>query len=124
MDGGGHDPLAQIVGEQLSEVTFVQDYVQLAFDGPRLTAITCPRVFVSGRWFNWGEAGYRDALCGQIAKVLRAGTTHDGQEIRLEFMDDTVISISLRDEGYRGPEAAYFVPIDKTTPWTFWRGTE
>ena len=30
----------QIIGEQLGAVTFVQDYVQLAFDGPGITALT------------------------------------------------------------------------------------
>jgi hypothetical protein len=30
----------QIIGQQLGAVTFVQDYVQLAFDGPGITALT------------------------------------------------------------------------------------
>jgi len=32
--------LQMLIGEQLSAVTFVQDYVQLHFDGPRLTVFS------------------------------------------------------------------------------------
>jgi hypothetical protein len=42
--------LQVIVGAQLSAVTFVQDYVQLHFDGPRLTAFSHPVVRL-GRLF-------------------------------------------------------------------------
>ena len=29
--------MAEIIGRQLGSVTFVQDYIQFAFDGPELT---------------------------------------------------------------------------------------
>ena len=40
--GDGHVELVAIEGEQLSALTFVQDCVELHFDGPRITAITWP----------------------------------------------------------------------------------
>ena len=39
-------PLSVLIGHQLSSVEFVQDYLQLRFDGPCLTAVTHPRVRV------------------------------------------------------------------------------
>ena len=37
---GDRVELLAIEGEQLSAVTFVQDYVQLHFDGPTITAMS------------------------------------------------------------------------------------
>ena len=44
-------PLQIIVGEKLSSVTFVMDYVQLGFDGPLLTAYSGPEVSFGGKVF-------------------------------------------------------------------------
>jgi hypothetical protein len=46
------NPLELLEGTQLSSVEFVQDYVQLRFDGPTLTAVTPPRVCVMNQWFE------------------------------------------------------------------------
>ena len=52
--------LQSIVGKQLSSVEFVQDYAQLRFDGPTLTAVTQPIVEVGSEAFRWSEPGFRD----------------------------------------------------------------
>ena len=62
--------LQVIVGEQLSAVTFVQDYVQLHFDGPRLTVFSHAVVISGDKTFHWGKPGFRDALCNSIAKKV------------------------------------------------------
>jgi len=70
--------LQVIVGEQLSAVTFVQDYVQLHFDGPCLTAFSYPVVMLGDKTFRWGEPRFRDVLCGRIAqKVAAARVAYD-----------------------------------------------
>jgi len=63
--------LVAIEGEQLSAVTFVQDYVQLHFDGPTLTTITRPTVVAGDASFDYGAAGYRDRLCALIGHVVK-----------------------------------------------------
>jgi len=62
--------MAEIVGHQLSSVTFVQDYIQFAFDGPVLTTYTLPTGSVRSQDLKWAEAGYRDAICGEIAHLV------------------------------------------------------
>src|SRR5690242_9135647 len=62
-EGANDSPLGPIHGSQLSSVEFVQDYVQLRFDGPCLTAITWPVVTVGQQRFRLETPGYRDALC-------------------------------------------------------------
>ena len=63
-------PLEKLKGRNLSAVTFVQDYLQLQFDGPFLNIFVWPRITVSGKSLSFGMQGYRDELCGQIAKTV------------------------------------------------------
>ena len=68
----GEKALQEIVGEQLSAVTFVLDYVQLAFGGcpPMINAYTWPTIEVGDRAFRRGEPSYRDELCARIAVMV------------------------------------------------------
>lgn len=99
--------LDQLVGEQLSAVTFVQDYLQLWFDGPGLN-ITNPLTVSSedGQIASW-EEGFRDLLCGQIAKIVSSVVWTEGEAIEIVFTDKSSLSVSLRPDDYRGPEAIY-----------------
>lgn len=113
MTAGESDPFATLVGEQLSSVEFVQDYVQLRFDGPCLTAFTRPRVRLPGAEFQWETPGYRDALCARIATKVRDASISEDEAIRIRFEDGAIIEVSLQPEPCRGPEAAMFVTIDQ-----------
>ncbi len=112
------NPLKILEGSQLSSVEFVQDYVQLRFDGPMLTAITQPRVRVMNQWYEWGTQGYRDALCGRIGKLVHQGLIITEHEIKIEFEDESSITISIKPENYRAAEAAIFAnPPNPTIVW-------
>lgn len=112
------NPLEVLQGSQLSSVEFVQDYVQLHFDGPTLTAITHPRVCVMDQPFEWGKRGYRDALCDRIGKLVRHASTIPEREIKIEFEDGASILISLDPDDYRAAEAAMFDnPPNPTVVW-------
>jgi hypothetical protein len=60
------DALGALVGRDLSSVTFVRDYVQLAFDGPGVNAFTMPTVTSGAENLSLGKPRYRDCLCQQI----------------------------------------------------------
>ena len=112
------NPLQLIIGEELSAVVFVRDYVQLQFDGPGLTAINDPTVVVGGRAYTTTTAGYRDALCGQIGHSVVSAEVASDMEITIEFDDGSTISISLREQDYLyGPEAAVFHHGKNTWVW-------
>lgn len=102
------EPLKPIVGRQLSAVVLVQDYVQLQFDGPTLTAITWPVVTVGSSEYEYGRPLYRDMLCERITKVVHSAFVNEGEEIRIDFNDGSVISVSLKPETYSAAEAAIF----------------
>lgn len=107
--------LGQIVGYVLSSVTFVMDYVQLAFDGPALTAYTLPMISLETGTLKWVQPGYRDALCAQIGRRVER-TSVDRDHVAIVFSGGAAISISLRDEDYCGPEALEF-SLDKDRKW-------
>lgn len=99
--------IGQLKGRVLSSVEFVQDYVQLRFDGPCLTAYTHPIVNLGRECLVWGVSGYSDRLCEQIGStVIAAGA--NGTEVSVGFESGAVISVSLLDEDYIGPEAIQF----------------
>jgi hypothetical protein len=100
--------LTPIVGEKLSSVEFVMDYVQLRFDGPTLTAFTMPVVAADGRVFRVGEPGYRDALCERIAVLVTAADV-SAEAIAIDFADGARITVALREEDQvTPPESAMF----------------
>jgi hypothetical protein len=101
-------PLEKIVGEQLSSVEFVRDYVQLRFDGPTLTAFVLPTLKSPDRTIRFGDQGYRDELCARISHHVSAAYLREGDAVIVEFDDGTEIRISLKPEDRVGPEAGHF----------------
>jgi hypothetical protein len=107
MDRTLAEALGTLVGRKLSSVTFLADYVQLAFDGPGMSAYTMPTVACGTETRSFGQPGYRNSLCMQIGSQVKR--TEVGEEcVSIIFETGEVISISLRDEDCRGPEALEF----------------
>src|SRR5690349_8489251 len=101
--------LRELEGKALSSVEFVQDYVQLRFDGPTLTAYSPPSIGVKESIVKWGDRCYHDVLCEQIShRVVETGVIED-KEVSLRFEDGATLRISLHQEDSRGPEALEFV---------------
>jgi hypothetical protein len=98
----------KIVGEPLSSVEFVMDYVQLHFAGPTLTLFVWPVVAVKEHETHFGEPGYRDALCGRITHIVTKVMMADDKALSVQFDDGSAITVSLRPEDRTGPEAGYF----------------
>lgn len=106
--------LRAMEGKQLGAVTFVQDYVQLAFDGPGLTAYSFPSIWVDDQLWERATTFYRDRLCGQISKIV-AEVSLTNEKIIVRFIDDSRIEISLKVPSgcaeaaiFSDPETGYF----------------
>lgn len=97
-----------IVGAQLSSVEFVQDYVQLRFDGPNLTLFVWPSLHFPNRVVRFGEPGYRDELCGRIALKVRQARIRENEDLVINFEDGVELFVSLKAADRTGPEAGYF----------------
>ena len=100
--------LQMLIDEQLSAVTFVQNYLQLHFDGPRLTVFSRVIVRLGDQTFHGDKPGFRDALCNNIAKKVAEARIAYGDSISISFADGSMIKISLKDEDYSGGEAVHF----------------
>jgi hypothetical protein len=104
-------PLNALAGTWFYAVAFFATYLQLQFQGPQmaeyhnLTLEVPPRIRVGERWIEWGEPGYRDALCDQFgATVHRAETDVEGEQIVIEFESGVLVTMSLRVEDLDGME--------------------
>jgi hypothetical protein len=101
------DALAALVGQDLSSVEFVRDYVQFHFGVGDLTAYTPPVANFGTECLSWDQSGYRYALCGQIGVKVRNEAVDDKAR-SIAFENGMAISISLLSSDYHGPEALQF----------------
>ena len=106
------DPLEALVGEQLSAVVFVQDYVQLQFDGQTVTAFTPVSVIRGPHRSTFPDAGSRDDLCSVIGTKVVRQSIAGGDALALEFEGGAIIRVPLDAESRVGPEAMNFSGLD------------
>src|SRR2546423_2064380 len=106
------EPLKQLVGAELASVTFVRDYVQLSFDGPRLSALTPMTVVTRRVTVTSCDDQFRNRLCELIGRSITEVDARPDEALTIGFADGSSVSISLRPEHYPGPEAVVFYGQD------------
>jgi len=79
---------SKLVGEQLSSLEFVQDYLQLHFDGRTITAYIWPDVSINGETFSFGEDLYRNKLCDLIGNTVFDLQYQDKEYLTLMFKEN------------------------------------
>jgi hypothetical protein len=97
--------LKQIEGEQFSSVTFVQDYLQLHFDGPTINVYNPLTIQNAKEKSSTGDNEFKNQLCNQIGKIVRQVLFQEREMLTILFEDDSSISISLDSKDYRCAEA-------------------
>jgi hypothetical protein len=107
--------LDDLVGRVLSAVVFVQDYLQLQFDGSVLTLLVWPVVSTGATERAYDSPGYRDLLCARIGTTVTDAQAVDGQALTIALSDRSSIIASLAPDSYPGPEAAIFRAQDGRT---------
>jgi hypothetical protein len=112
------NPFAILEGRQLSAVTFVQDYLQILFDGPRITAYTLPEIRVNEKSYKWGDSGYRDFICDLIGHKVDGTKLSENEELSIHFMDGRELAISLKPEDYVVAEAM-MLEDDQSNLWVW-----
>lgn len=98
--------LEAIVGEFLSSVEFVMDYVQLRFCGAMLTAYRRPHIQLGCRTYLPGDYGYRDALCSLIGETVEDTEVCERLFLRISFGDGRSIRVPLNPDESIGQESA------------------
>jgi hypothetical protein len=100
--------LSVIVGQELTAVEFVQDYLQLRFEGPLLTLFVWPDVFREEGSYAYGEPEFRNFLCDLIAGSVSAATLEESEAIEVAFENGVILRASLREEDLDVPQAGSF----------------
>jgi hypothetical protein len=103
-----------LVGEQLSAITFVMDYLQFDFDGKRLTVFTEPKADL----YKEDVPNFRDRLCAFITREVTSVEEVSGDAIHIDFGENGRLTIPLDDDSRSQVEAAYF-SVQQKTVWTW-----
>ena len=102
-------PLQTVVGEYLSSVNFVMDYLQLDFSGHGFTMNAWPTITIENRTLAHADGGYKDALCSLIGETATDVDEYWDTGLRLQFKNGSYINLSLRVErDFPSPEVATF----------------
>ena len=118
MDKKSDQPLAILIGRELSSVEFVRDYIQIRFDGPCLTAVTDPFVVVENNVYNRTTPGFCDMILGLIGLQVEDTSVIEGEAIEIHFSSGRSFNISLKPDEYITVEAAKF--DDGFGKWWIW----
>jgi hypothetical protein len=94
-----------LIGEELSSIEFVRDYIQFRFDGPCLTAITDPFIILGQQQYSRTDAGFCDLLLGFIGLPVEETSLRENEKICIRFPARRSINISLRTEDLIGRSA-------------------
>lgn len=101
-------PFEILIGEQLSALTFVMDYLQLHFDGPLFTVFKWPEITLYGSVYRMGDIQYRDFLCHFIGKKVNDVSINDDRQIDLYFESCSRITIFMTQPEDLLPESVVF----------------
>jgi hypothetical protein len=106
-------PFETLVGEELSGVTFVRDYIQLQFNPPPILNIYNPvTVRVAHGALVQGHSDFANALIARIGTHVAQVNLVPDRSLELVLSDGCVVSISLLPTDFTGPEAAYLSLAD------------
>lgn len=98
-----------VVGEYLSSVTFVMDYLQLGFSDYGFNMYSWPALVIANKTLVHTNVGYKDALCSLIGETLTRIDEYLDTGLTLEFKNGASISLPLRvGRDSPGPEVAEF----------------
>ena len=99
-----------LVGEQISAVCFVMDYVEIHFNGMILRCVADPLVWVDGRDFMFPGEGSRDALCSLINNEVSRIELVEGSHCKLGTDRGHLLTVPLDENSKRGHESMHFLP--------------
>lgn len=115
--------LLSLSGRELASVVFVRDYLQLEFDGPRLSVFIWPQVTDGSRNRSIGDPGYRDAPRSLIGHLVRAVAEGPETGLALYFAPGAV-AINPKPSDVEGPEIALLNANAGNADWMVWRPGE
>lgn len=111
------EALQRLVGQRFVSVVFVQDYLQLIWDDASLTVLNPMTVEGLDYLLRSDDDLFPKRLVELIAAETVSVEVTEQEIVRLTFGDDKVITISLQDKDYVGPEALIFRAKEMHITW-------
>ena len=111
-----------LVGETVSSVTFVMDYLQLHLSSGPLNFYNWPAVATGHKRLQRSDVGYEDALCGFINRTITDVDELLDEGLKLEFADGSITVPLSVDKHFPCPEIAEFA--SRKGPWLIWQAGE
>lgn len=99
-----------LVGEPVSAICFVHDYVELHFDGSILRCLVGPVLETAEFRIRFPDAGSRDGLCSLIGQSVQTISLDDHEEMEVGFSSGAKLIVPLDLAHRTTPEAMHFVP--------------
>ncbi len=109
--------LEAVIGEFLSSVEFVMDYVQLRFCGAMLTTYRRPHIQIGYHTYLPGEPGYRDALCSLIGQTVEDTEVCERHFLRISFEGSSIRVPLSADESAGQESASLWSSADRVWSW-------
>jgi hypothetical protein len=103
------DPFIALKDQQLSSVVFVQDYLQLDFDGNTVTCYDWPIVVLLDSKFVIDDKEYRNVLCSLIAKQVNDTSFIEGETLSINFQTGEKIEFNFKNAN---GEVIYFTTTE------------
>lgn len=100
----------ELENEPVSGVAFVQDYIELHFDGKILRALAPPILQDKQGVVRFPEPTSRDRLCELVNKKVNKFEIEEGQAITLNFAQGLRFTIPLGGTNGWPGESAHYVP--------------
>lgn len=111
--------LTGLLGESLSSVTFVMDYVQMDFNGHRFNFYNWPMLYENQALFTQGKDIYCHKLVALIGQTIKAVDEYLDIGLSIEFELGSLLSIPLRvEENFSMPEIVEYHRPDHQ--WMIW----
>ena len=108
--------LSRIVGERLTAVMFVMDYLKFQFEESVLTVLMSILVRTGDKSYQLGDIPWRDSLCDRITHTV-SGLSLAEDHLQIDFDDGSNFLIALNDEARAGNEAILFEYRDSPGAW-------
>lgn len=107
-------PLETLKGKKLSAIVFVQDYLQIQFDGDVITFSVYPKVDIDNETFSFGENEYRNKICEFIGNIV-VDIIYIEDEIFCLLFNGRKIYSSLNPNDYILPEMIVYAESNGST---------
>jgi hypothetical protein len=98
-----------LVGEPVNAVCFVEDYMELHFNGPILRALVTAVLETPSSLWRFPDPGSREAMCALIGAMVMDIGVDDTRSIQLRLDKGRVFTIPLNEPRQASGEAAHFV---------------